>query len=574
MDQNNRSGFPSVDKPWLQYFNDEAINGKIPDITLYEYLVQSNKGNENRIAINYLGRKITYQELIRNIQSVAKSLFALGVKEHDIVTVALPSIPEAIYIVYALNRIGAVANMIHPLAGNPEWINYLKEVNSEVCVVFDKTYELIYDSLALTNVKHVIVVSVSDSMPLIIKALNDLKQGICRVSNSVAMLWKEFVKRGRGIELPSIHKDCRETAIISHTGGTTGEPKGVMCSDLNINSIIWQILQSVTLVKEGRVLAVLPPFVNYSLVHNMIEGLVLGWEVQLIPKYEPNRFADYIKKYRPTYIHTIPAYLETLLTDEKVKEVDMSCIDQMYYGGESMNPDAIDAVSELLLSHGAKNGLCTGLGATESTSAATLAIGKTRIHGSVGAPFPKVNCKIVEPGTDVELRYMQEGEICFSGPTIMVGYYNNKKATDDIIKVHDDGLRWLHMGDLGYMNQDGILFVTGRIKRLIMTRDAESQVTKVFPDRVEKIILSCPAVELCCVIGIPDTQYINRLIAVVLLKKGYEGSESITKQIMSSCQESLPSYMMPHSIEYRSSLPRTTRGKVDYRTLEKEFQDY
>lgn len=565
------NGYPSVDRPWLKYFSSEAINGTVPSLSLFDYLVQSNKNRADRVAINYLGRRITYHDLLKNIDAAAQGFLALGVKEHDIVTIALPSVPEAIYAIYALNRIGAVANMIHPLAGVPELINYLREVGSEVCILFDKTYEIISSSIELTHIRHTVVVSVGNSLPFFKRVLFNLKSKKNVTTSSNAITWREFIKCGRSFDIPLIHKNCNETAIISHTGGTTGDPKGVMCSDRNINSLIWQIDHSVSLLSNGRVLAVLPPFVNYSLVHNMIEGLSFGWEVQLLPKYVPTKFTDYLRKYRPNYIHTIPAYLEVLLKDDKLNNMDLSFIDQMYYGGESMNLEAAKEVGEVLLSHGARNGLCTGLGATELMGAATLAVGKTWIFGSVGAPFPKINCKIVEPGTQTELSYMQEGEICFAGDTVMLGYYNNKSATDEIIKTHSDGLRWMHTGDLGYMNKDGILFVSGRIKRLIMTRDADSQVTKIFPDRVEKVILSCPSVEACCVIGIPDEQYINRPVAVVLLKDEYSPSKETSEQILSVCRDNLPSYMVPHSIEYRDSLPRTERGKVDFRALEEEL---
>ena len=564
--------YPSVDKPWLQYYDDEAINGDLPELTLYEYLVENNKENCNRTAINYLGKKISFGSLFKNIQTVAQGFTALGVRKGDIVTIALPSVPEALYSIYALNRIGAIANMVHPLAGKSEIINYITEVKSEVCVVFDKTYENISDSLESINVKHAIIVSADNSMPfplgLIYKLMNKKSKA---TTGYCGLLWNQFVKKGINVTVPNVCKNVNEVAVISHTGGTTGEPKGVMCSDRNINALIWQVIHTFSLIRDGIILAVLPPFVNYSLVSNMIEGLVLGFEVVLIPKYEPEKFYYYVMKYRPTYIHTIPAYLEAALKDSRIHKADLSSIIQMYYGGESMDHHVLEAVNELFLSRGMQNRIGTGLGATESVSAATTAVGRTMVPGSVGAPLPRVNCKIVEPGTQNELTYMQEGEICFSGDTIMLGYYKNKAATDDIIKIHSDGLRWLHTGDLGYINQDGILFVSGRIKRLIMTRDMDSQVTKIFPNRVEKIIMSCPLVESCCVIGIPDEQYINRPVAVVLLKDEYTSSKETSEQILSVCRDNLPSYMVPHLIEYRDSLPRTERGKVDFRALEEEL---
>ena len=565
------TGYPSIDKPWLKYYSQEAIEARMPQCTIYQYLWENNKDYPNDIALEYMGSKISYSELFRHIDECAKALIALGVKVGDIVTVALPSIPEALYVVYALNKIGAVANMIHPLAGENELLNYLNEVKSEVAIIFEGTYNIIEKAIDSTYVKKAIVVSAGDSLPFGIKQLYMLKNRLPKfILGGMFMNWKEFISKGKEVVLSNVKKDCSTVAVISHTGGTTGEPKGVMCSDININAEIWQIGCNLPHERQERVLVVLPPFINYSLVNAMLEPLAFGFSVILVPKYEPDKFDEYVRKYRPNHLNSIPAYYEACLSNEKLKRMDLSCLKYIFYGGDAMNVKKEEEVNALLKACGATMELRKGLGSTEMVSAATVTYDDCNMPGSVGAPLIRVNCKIVEPGTYDELLYDKEGEICFAGETLMLGYYNNPQATEEVVKIHADGCRWLHTGDLGYVTEDGILFITGRIKRIIMTKGKDGVVTKLFPDRIEKAVLKHPAVGLCCVIGVADEVRIHYAKAVVVLNSGYEESEEMTREIIEKCKNELPDYMIPDVVEYRKDLPRTVRGKVDYRALEKE----
>ncbi len=568
--KSSNTGFPSVDKPWLKHYSEEVIKGKLPECSIYEYMYENNKNYPHDTAINYFGKRISYRRLFESIDKTASALQALGVKEGEIVTVALPSIPEALYIVYALNKIGAVANMIHPLAGENEIIHYLNEVESKVAFFFDGTYRIIKSSIGKTSVKKGIVVTVGDSLPTGLKLLYSLKARSVIVDDSIST-WKRFLAKGKGITVSTGKKDSSKMAIISHTGGTTGEPKGVMLSDNNINAMIWQIGKLLSVVRQESQLAVLPPFVNYSLVNAMLEPIGLGNTSILIPDYKPKLFAQYAKKYKPTYISSIPAYWEAILKIKNIERADLSFLRCPFYGGEAMNPVNEEAVNQLLHKCGAPNGLAKGLGATELVSAATLTPYDFNTIGSVGIPLPKINCKLVLSNME-EASYGNTGEICFSGPTIMMGYYNKENDTNDIIKLHPDGQRWLHTGDLGYMDENGVLFVTGRVKRIFMTKGRDKQITKVFPDRIEKAICLNPNVELCCVVGIPDEERINYPKAFVVLKQK-EPSDEIEKNIMDICKENLPEYMIPEEIEFRKDFPRTERGKVDYRALERMAKD-
>ena len=566
------TGYPSIDKPWLKYYNKEAINAPLPKCTIYEYLMENNRDYPEDIAILYLGRKIKYGELFRQIDRTAAAFAALGVKPGEIVTVALPSIPEALYVVYALNKIGAVANMIHPLAGEKEILHYLNEVQSKVAVLFEGTYSIIKDSIGQTKVKHAVIVSAGESLPFGVKQLYFLKIPRAKLPKpSVFQSWKDFLTAGANTAAPSVQKDPHTMALISHTGGTTGEPKGVMCSDCNINALIYQSYCCFDHhERQHRSLVVLPPFINYSLIQSMLEMLYLGYTVILLPKYEPNEIKNYIRKYKPNVILSIPPYWEKLLDNSDTKAVDMSCFEQIYYGGEAMSEDVESAVNQVLKRYGSKIALLKGLGSTELMAVASQTYPWCNDVGSVGIPLAKMNCKIVDPETQEEKTYSERGEICFTGPTLMLGYYNNPEATNGIVKKHEDGQRWLHTGDIGYIDNNGVIYVTGRIKRIMPTKGSDGNVTKLFPDRIEKAIYQHPAVELCCVVGIPDEERINYPKAFVVTKAGVIKDDALTNELLRLCNDKLPGYMVPEEIEYRVDLPRTARGKIDYRELERE----
>ena len=573
-EEKNLTGHPSIDRPWLKYYSKEAINAPLPECTIYEYLYENNKDYLSDIAINYLGRIINYKELFENIDKTAAAFLKAGVKEREIVTVALPSIPEALYCVYALNKIGAVANMIHPLAGKDETLFYFNEVKSRIAVIYDGAYAVIADEIGKSAVEKVIVASPADSLPITLKAAYKLKVKAPHLDKRIFIRWKDFIRFGRGTAVLAVKKDCHETAIISHTGGTTGEPKGVMCTDLGCNSLMWQLLCNFHFDRQERSLNVLPPFVNYSLLESIMAMLAEGITAVLIPKYDPMAFDKYLKKYRPNQILSIPAYWEAVLRIPNIERADMSCLKHLYAGGEAMASDVKEAIDSLIMSCGAKTKLYVCLGSTEMIAGATITYDSCYVPGSVGIPMVRVNCKIVDQQSGCELSYFEEGEICFSGETMMLGYYNNTKATDEVIRIHADGRRWLHTGDLGYIDENGALYVTGRIKRIFMTKGRDGNITKIFPDRIEKAVSEHGAVAVCCAIGVPDEMRINYPVVYVVCKPETGEPEQIKEQILALCRKELPDYMVPEAVIYRDDLPRTPRGKIDYRELEKMAQDY
>jgi len=565
------TGRPSVERPWLKYYDAAHVAAPLPEQTIFELFEENNRDYPDDIAIHYLGATIRYGELAEQIDRCARSLQALGVGRNDVVTIAMPSMPEAVYMVYAVNRLGAVANMIHPLASADETCHYLNEVGSKVFVMFTGTYAIMRGHLEKTTVTTSVVVSPVQSLGRTVRWIYGLKNRKERVaeSNSV-MMWETFVRKGEGLTLPPPQRADRDWAVISHTGGTTGTPKGVVCTNRNIIAQIVQMIEKRNIKRQNCMFMQLPPFINYSLV-SMVETFSYGFRALLVPRYDPTTLVKHIRKYGVNYIHSIPAYWEPLC-HSKVRFGDLKTLEIIATGGEAMDTATEAQVNMMLKVGGSPAELMKGYGMTESTSGIAGTYPECNDSGCVGIPFMLTNCRVVDVQTGEELSYNEEGEICFSGPTIMVGYYKNPEATAEIIKTDADGTRWLHTGDVGYMNEDGLLFLTGRLKRLIMQKDENGMVSKIFPERIESVIMQMPEIEECCVVGKTDATRINLPIAYVVVspKAAGVGEAEVCQSVIRWCQGQLPAYMIPSEVHVLSTMPRTDRGKIDYRALERK----
>lgn len=561
--------YPSIDKPWKKHMSEAAMNLELPKGSMFDLIYANNKDYPDDIAIEYMGIKVTYRELWENIEAVAKGLTALGVQPGEIVTIAMPNTPEFVYLAYALNRVGAVMNIIHPLPGEEELVGYLNEAESRYFFMFDGTYSIIKDRIGDTPVEKAIVASPAQSLAKIKKTLYKLAK-FPKLDKTNTINWEEFLKNGEGTQPAYVEKDHETMAVISHTGGTTGEPKGVMLTDLAMNAVGYQVWQTFPLgeTRQHVILLVLPPFVNYSFCNGIHEGLILGGTLALLPEYKPEKFADYYKQYKPNVINSIPQYCLAMLNDERLQNMDLSSLLYLVAGGEAMDATAEAELNRFLAERGAGIEVSKGYGCTEFTSVVTYTYPEVNFLHSVGIPLPFVNIKIVEPETFNELPCGERGEICVTGPQLMLGYYKNQEATDDMIKIHPDGTRWMHMGDLGFVDEDGILFITGRIKRIIMTKGSDGNVTKMFPDRIENAINKSEVVNASCVVGIKDDARIHYPKAYIELKDITTNQDFAREDILAICRKKLPDYQVPAEIEFIDELPRTSRGKVDYQALD------
>lgn len=363
-------------------------------------------------------------------------------------------------------------------------------------------------------------------------------------------------------------KDC--CCVIEHTGGTTGTPKGVMLSNENVNALVLQsILTDIDMKREHTWMNIMPPFLAFGIGMGLHLPLVIGMETILILSFDVNKFDDLLIKYNPIHMAIVPAYWGVLINSKKLAKKDLSYIIAPTVGGDTMDTTLEKNANAFLREHGCKYPITKGYGMTEVCAGVCGTVDANNEIGSVGIPFVKTVISVFDPETGEEMKYNEQGEICISGPNVMLGYYNNQAATDAIKRVHKDGSVWIHSGDVGYMNEKGSLYIVDRVKKLIVRYDG----FKVFPSLIEKAVSSHPAVAGCCAVGTPDKKHAQGKLPLVFaaLKPAYSNKhEAVEAALAMLCGKELPEYAQPIKFKFVESLPLTPIGKVDYRALEKE----
>lgn len=567
------TGYPSIDRPWLKYYTEEAINAKMPERTMYEYLWQSNKDHLSDIALQYFDRKISFGEMFDNIETTAKAFSSAGIKQGDIVVMATVTTPETIYAVYALNRLGAVANMIDPRTSVEGIKEYISEVDAKYVLCIDVAYPKIEKAIDGTSVEKIIIASPADSLPLLKKFLfnmmNKLK-GSAPKFGSNCITWSDMLSAGKGANFTTAAYQPDVCCVIEHTGGTTGLPKGVILTNDNFNSAAEQIKNSLLrLERQDRFLNIMPPFIAYGMVLGIHIALTHGWESIIIPRFDPKDFADLILKYRPAGIMGVPTYFEGLMDEPKIKGKDLSCIKVVLVGGDKALVEFEKKVNAFFAEHDANIHLSKGYSMTEASATATFAFEEINKPGSAGIPFAQTIVAAFEPETDKELPFGESGEMCICTPTMMAGYYGKQEETDKIIKRHSDGRMWIHSGDLGYVDEDGCIYINGRLKRMIIRYDG----FKVFPPFIEDVVSAHKAIDTCCAVGTPDKEHVQGYLPIVFaVLKNKCDTDVLKRELFDLCQKELPEYVQPVDFVFIDKMPLTPIGKVDYRALEKEAE--
>lgn len=564
------TGYPSIDKPWLKYYTEEAVNARLPQCTIYEYLLENNQTHEGNVAINYFDRKITYGEVFENIEKATKGYTALNLKQGDIVTICAVTIPETIYSFYGLNRLGVVCNMVDPRTSAEGICEYIKEVNSKVVITIEVAYPKIVEAIKGTSVKKIVVISPADSLPQPKKFLYKTFKATKIGNDNLHIKWKDLIALGKDAEPQIVSYKQNNPCVIVHTGGTTGVPKGVMLSDDNMNAAAWQAYRSgFDFKREHNWLNIMPPFIAYGVGNGLHLPLIVGMEVILIPSFNPDKFVDLLNKYHPNHIAGVPSHYGNIIRNPKFQNQNLEYLLSPIVGGDGMDITLEKEVNAFFEKHKAPNPVCKGYGMSE-VAAAVCACSSHKCNrvGSVGTPWPKTIMSAFDLETGKELQYNQEGEICISGPNTMVGYYNNEKETNNVIKKHDDGLCWVHSGDVGYIDEDGFVFIKDRIKRVIIRHDG----FKVFPSLIEKTVGTNKNVTSSCAVGIVDTSHSQGKLPIVyvVLNDGAD-AKTVKAELIELCEKELPEYVQPVDFVFIDKIPLTPIGKVDYRSLENTY---
>ena len=449
--------------------------------------------------------------------------------------------------------------------------DYIDEVNSKIVMTIDVAYPKILDAVRNTSVEKIIVVSPADSLPIIKKKLYLLKNKSVELSLT-DLRWDDFIDQGADTPVNPIAYQKDQCCVIIHTGGTTGIPKGVMLSNDNINALVQQsILTGINMQRHHNWMDIMPPFIAYGIGMGIHLPLVIGMELILIPSFDAKKFDQLLIKYKPIHMVFVPSYWGTIINSKRLKKADLSFIIAPTVGGDTMDPTLEIAANQFLKDHGCSYTVTKGYGMTEVSAGVTGTLDVLNEPGSVGPPFVKTVISIFDPETGDELQYNQMGEICISGPNVMLGYYKNDAATKETIRQHKDGRMWAHSGDLGYMNENGSLFIVDRIKKMIIRYDG----FKVFPSQIERIISSHRGVQGCCVVGSPDSEHAQGKLPtafVVVDQSVREQSREIISDLKELCYKELPEYAQPVEYIIVPELPVTPIGKIDYRALEAKLQ--
>lgn len=568
--------YASQAKPWLKYYDQKFIDQTLPALSAFEYVCQRSKNHLNDTALEYYGRKFAYADLIVNVKKTAAALRGAGVKKGDIITVVSIMTPEIIALFYAADMMGATLNLVDPRYSVEGIREYIEEVDSHLLVCLNVVYERCRQAAKRTNVEKVIVLSPADSLPPVMAVGYKLTTPDKNKYASNVIRWKQFIKGGEGQSTAAEPYDPDHACVVVHTGGTTGSPKGVMLTDDCFNGIALQFQAYPKLFHRGqKLMNVMPPFIAYGFACGIHLPLVLGFTVVIIPNLDPAKLGSLVLKHKPEHMFGVPTHYQQLAADPKLRDKDLSFIINYAAGGDSLSRGAEQTVNDFLAAHGARYPIAKGYGMTEVSSAATVAAGLDNKPGSVGIPMVNTVVAAFEPGTDQELPIGQRGELCISGPCLMKGYYNKPEETAILLRRHPDGRVWAHTGDMGYLDEDGFVFLDSRIKRMIIRHDG----FKVFPSMIENVVSRHPAVHQCSVVGCADkdhTQGRLPFVYIVLKADTTAKKKQVIRELERMCAEELPEYVQPVAYKFISSMPMTPVGKVDYRQLEADIspRDY
>ena len=565
-------GYSSIDKQWLKYFDDEDFDYMIPDDSIYQYMRKCCKEYSKNVAMEYMGVPITYKKMEAKIDEVAKSLKKMGIKEGDTVSVCLPNVPEVAYVFYAINKIGAVANMLDPRTNESTLRDCIVDSNSKFLLSLDSVCEKFSTIIDDTELEQVVSISALESLPKVIQVLAKRKDKSLAVqlpNDKRFVKWNEFLKQGKkylGTIDGSFDKDA--AAVIAYTGGTTGKPKGVIATNKNLVSMVVENSKEKYNVNVGdRCLNIAPPWTYYGLSNCLNAFICMGSKTIMVPKIGPNDLGKLINKYKPNHVITVPSALLAVMKEEELKNQNLDYVKTVIVGADKLSTQVEEEFNQFMKEHNSKCVVSKGYGMTEVTAAATYTKENNNVAGSVGIPFIAENVAVFDPETGKEVLTGESGEIAIQGPKNMKGYFGtNYDQTSSVLKQHSDGTLWAHTSDIGHMDKNGNLYVDGRIKRMFVKNGF-----KLFAPEIESNIMKHIAVEQCAVVPVSDHENGNIAKAFIVLKDNYKiNVENIETEIIEILRNNMYDYEIPDLFEFRDTLPLTGMNKIDFTTLEKE----
>ena len=560
----------TVKTPWKDYMGGVPMHLDYFEGTMFEMLEQIARQYPNYVAYRFMGKATTYKQLVQKIEICAKALKTIGIREGDKVTVAMPNCPQAVCLFYAVNLVGGIANMIHPLSAEKEIEFYLNESESVTAITLDQFYHKFERIRQNTKVVNIIIARIRDELSRPIKVGYMLTEGrkIEKIPEDAPVIrWSEFIKLSKCCFYHyKAQRKADDPAVILYSGGTTGTTKGIVLTNRNFNALSQQVIAANPMFRPGdKMLAAMPIFHGFGLgvcIHTM---LTQGGQCILVPRFTPKSYARDLVKHRCNFIAGVPTLYEALLRLPDMEDKDLSCLKGVFSGGDSLSIELKKKFDTFLYDHKATIQVREGYGTTETVTACCLTPSHMYKEGSIGLPFSDTYIKIVKPGTEEEVPYGEEGEILLAGPTVMKEYMHHPEETAQTLRTHGDGLTWVYTGDLGTMDEQGFVYFKGRAKRMIVTSGYN-----VYPAQIENVLDAHELVQMSCVIGIPDPYKMQKVKAFVKLVPGVPADDSTKQALLAHCRRHVAKYAMPCDIEFKDDMPKTLVGKVAYRALEEE----
>lgn len=558
-----------MNRPWLNHYGPVPHHLTYPAGSMSDAVTAHVHSKPEQEALSFMGRRITYRALGAHIARTARAFKGLGIRKGDRVTLCMPNIPQTVYCLYALNEIGAVVSIIHPLSAEKEIVFYLNEVKSGTLVTLHQFYDKIMRVQQELPLKHLIITDIDDALAGIRKAAYRLavKRKFPPVQKAENLwLWRDFLALGEGQGDYKEPMAAGDGAVILFSGGTTGTQKGILLSNGSFNAVARQTVAMCNRPVQGkRMLAAMPMFHGFGLGVCVHTVLAEGASAILVPRFNVKDYAGLIKKEKPNYIAGVPTLYEALTRTRALDRADLSCLLGVFSGGDSLSIELKRKMDRFLAERGATVRIREGYGTTECVTASCLTPDTEEREGSIGLPYPDMDYKICRVGTTEEVPCGEEGEICLRGPSVMIGYLNHPADTEEALRLHPDGQRWLHTGDLGSMDSDGFIYFRQRLKRIIVTNGYN-----VYPSQIENVLDGHPKVQISCVIGVPDPYRMQRVKAFVVPKAGVAPGEALRRELLEYCRIYVAKYACPRELEFREDLPKTLVGKVAYKQLEEE----
>lgn len=547
------------------------VSHPYPETTMFGVIELAAKKYPQAPAIDFMGKITSYELLVKKIEDVARAFLNYGIKKDDVVTICMPNTPQAIICLYALNRIGAIANMVHPLSSQKNITFYLDYSESKMILTLDQFYEKVEKAVSEAERDTVILTArIQEELSFVKSVLYKYAKNKANLkfpTREKDLVWSEFVKTGKNVKLPAIEFSKEKTAVILYSGGTSGTPKGIQLSDFNFNALGMQVaeISGCNLRPGCKFLSVMPAFHGFGLgigIHTVLENGALSI---LIPQFTKESYAKAVLKNKPNFIAGVPTLYEALLKVDIFKGADLSFLIGVFSGGDALSPELKKRADAFFKEHNANLQIREGYGLTECVTASCVTpVDRSKV-GSIGVPLRDMQYRIVEPGTFNELPCGEMGEIILTGPTLMLGYMKAEEENAKTLRKDENGTTWLFTGDMGYMDEEGFVYFKQRMKRLIVTSGYN-----VYPSHVENILDKHESVDCSCVIGVKDPYKMQRVRAYIALKNGYEKNDETKQAILEYCKEYLDVFERPKEIIFKDELPKTLVGKVAYHTLEEE----